>query len=292
MTGQLVSIVAPVFICAAIGFAWTRLGHGFDVQLVTALITNIGAPCLVFHTLANLDVAPALFGRMVAAAAVTLLVCAVVSAGVLAAMRLPRQAYLPALVFANTGNMGLSLTYLAFGEVGLGLAIGVFTVYSVTMFTVGPALASGTVSWRAAARMPLLYAVPLALGFMFWDASPPQWINTTTKLLGDITIPMMLIALGVSLSRLRVTSLGRSFAIALLRLVMGFAVGLGVAFAFALDPIARGVLVVQASMPSAVFTYLFAQRYNAAPEEVAGIVVISTALGFMLLPFLLWFVLL
>lgn len=288
---QTFSIVAPVFICVAIGFAWARLGRGFDVEFVTILITNIGAPCLVFHTLANLELAPSEFGRMVGAAAAMIAACTVLSIAVLAALRLRRQAYLPVLVFANTGNMGLSLSYLAFGDVGLGLAIGVFAVYSVTMFTLGPALASGTASWRTAARVPILYAVLPALGFMFTNASLPQWINATTALLGNITIPMMLIALGVSLSRLKVTSWRRSLGLALLRLVMGFSVALGMALAFDLGPIARGVLVVQGSMPSAVFTYLFAQRYNAAPEEVAGIVVMSTAFAFVLLPFLLWFVL-
>jgi predicted permease len=288
---QLVSIVLPVFICVAIGFAWVRLNRRFDVEFVTILITNVGAPCLVFHTLANIDVTPLVFGRMVGAAAANLATCALVSLCVLRALRLSRQTYLSVLAFPNTGNMGLPLSYLAFGDVGLGLAIGVFAVYSVTMFMVGPALASGTVSWRAVVRMPLLYAVLAAMGFMVWEVSPPQWINATTELLGDITVPMMLIALGVSLSRLKVTSLRRSFALALLRLVMGFLVALGMASAFNLDPIARGVLVVQGSMPSAVFNYLFAQRYNAAPEEVAGIVVMSTAFSFVLLPFLLWFVL-
>ena len=288
---QTVSIVVPVFICVAIGFVWVRLARGFDVEFVTTLITNIGAPCLVFHTLANLEIAPSEFGRMVGAAAAMIVACTVVSVCVLTALRLPRQAYLPALIFANTGNMGLSLSYRAFGDVGLGLAIGVFAVYSVTMFTVGPALASGTASWRTAARVPILYAVPPALGFMFMDASPPQWINATTALLGNLTIPMMLIALGVSLSRLKVTSLRVSLGLALLRLVMGFSVALGMASVFELGPIARGVLVVQGSMPSAVFNYLFAQRYHAAPEEVAGIIAISTAFAFVLLPFLLWFVL-
>ncbi|MGZ8409239.1 MAG: AEC family transporter, partial [Hyphomicrobium sp.] len=284
-------IVVPVFICVAIGFAWVRLNRRFDVEFVTILITNIGAPCLVFHTLANLDIEPSAFGRMVGAAAAMIAVCTVVSVCVLTALRLPRQAYLSALVFANTGNMGLSLSYLAFGDVGLGLAIGVFAVYSVTMFTLGPALASGAASWRTVARVPILYAVPPALGFMLTNAPLPQWIDATTALLGDITIPMMLIALGVSLSRLKVTSLRRSFGLALLRLVMGFSVALGIALAFDLNPIARGVLVVQGSMPSAVFNDLVAQRYKTMPEEVAGIVVISTAIAFVLLPFLLWFVL-
>jgi predicted permease len=47
---QLFSIVAPVLITAGVGFWWVRSGRGFDVELITALVTLIGAPCLVFNT--------------------------------------------------------------------------------------------------------------------------------------------------------------------------------------------------------------------------------------------------
>lgn len=291
MIAELFSIIAPVLICAGIGYGWTRFGRGFDVELVTVLITNVAAPCLVFHTLANLEVGAASLAGMVVGAIGVIVASTAISAVVLAAAGLRRGTYLPALVFANTGNMGLPLSLLAFGETGLGYAIGVFTVYSVTMFTFGPALASGTTSWRSIARLPILYAVPIALAFMITGVAPPRWVNATTELLGNITIPMMLIALGVSLARLTVASLPRSFGLAVLRLVMGFCLGLAVASLLELDPVARGVLIIQASMPSAVFNYLFAQRYRAAPEEVAGIVVISTVLAFATLPLLLWFVL-
>lgn len=291
MISQLFSIVAPVFICAGIGFGWARLGRGFDVDFVTMLITNIGAPCLVFHTLANLEVGASVFATMVAAALAVIVGCTAITAAILAATGLPSRTYMPAMVFANTGNMGLPLSFLAFGDIGLGFAIGVFTVYSMTMFTFGPALATGSTSWRRIAQVPILYAVPVALVFMLAGDPPPKWINATTELLGNITIPMMLIALGVSLARLKATSLPLSFGMAVLRLTMGFTVALAVTWAMDLEATARGVLIIQASMPSAVFNYLFAQRYGTSPEEVAGLVVISTALAFVLLPLLLWFVL-
>jgi predicted permease len=101
----------------------------------------------------------------------------------------------------------------------------------------------------------------------------------------------MLITLGISLARLKVASVPRSLALSALRLVMGFAIGLALAAALGLDGATRGVLIVQLSMPVAVFNYLFAQRYKTAPEEVAGMVVMSTALSFASLPLLLWFVL-
>jgi malate permease and related proteins len=51
------------------------------------------------------------------------------------------------------------------------------------------------------------------------------------------------------------------------------------------------VTILQSAMPVAVFSYLFAVRYNRSPEEVAGTVVISTLLSFASLPALLWYVL-
>jgi hypothetical protein len=228
---------------------------------------------------------------MVVAAAAVLFVCLVVGGVILRVAGLSPRAFLPALTFPNTGNMGLPLNYLAFGDVGLGLAIAVFTVYAITQFTLGLALASGTFSIRSLARVPVLYALPPALAFMLTGTTPPKWIDTTTELLGGIVIPMMLITLGISMARLGVKSIPRSLGLSVLRLAMGFAVGIGVGTTLGLEGAAREVLIVQSSMPVAVFNYLFALRYDTAPEEVAGMVLISTVLSFVTLPLLLWFVL-
>jgi predicted permease len=167
----------------------------------------------------------------------------------------------------------------------------VFTVYATTQFTLGVALASGKASLRSLARVPVLYALPPALAFMLTGATPPKWINATTDILGGIVIPMMLITLGISLARLGVKSIPRSLGLSVLRLGMGFAIGVAIAYALGLEGASRGVLIIQSTMPVAVFNYLFALRYKTAPEEVAGMVVISTVLSFVTLPLLLWFVL-
>jgi malate permease and related proteins len=291
MIADLFTIIAPVLIAAGIGFGWGRFGRDFDVEFVTALVTGVGAPCLIFHTLANLSVGADEFLTMVGAGVVVLSLSAGIGTGVLRTARLPVRAFLPSLVFANTGNMGLPLSSLAFGEAGLALAIGIFALSAVGQFTAGVAISSGSLSVSMFARVPLLYALPPALAFMFTGAEPPAWLNATTELIGMMTIPLMLITLGVSLAKLAVASLPRSLGLSVLRLLLGFALGVGVAYLFRLEGAARGVLIVQSSMPVAVFNYLFAQRYRRAPEEVAGLVVISTALSFLTLPMLLWFVL-
>jgi predicted permease len=66
---------------------------------------------------------------------------------------------------------------------------------------------------------------------------------------------------------------------------------LAVAELFGLSGIARAVVILQSAMPVAVSSYLFAQLYNREPEEVAGMVLVSTAISFVTLPLLLMLVL-
>jgi hypothetical protein len=117
--------------------------------------------------------------------------------------------------------------------------------------------------------------------------SPPKWLANALETLSGIAVPAMLMALGVSLQRLQLGRLGVSIFVALLRLSVGFAGGFLIAMLFGLEGAARGVLIIQSAMPAAVFNYLFAQIHGRDPAAVAGVVVISTLLAFLLLPLIL-----
>ncbi|MHA1108788.1 MAG: AEC family transporter, partial [Alphaproteobacteria bacterium] len=73
--------------------------------------------------------------------------------------------------------------------------------------------------------------------------------------------------------------------------VIGFVLGVAVAWLFGFTGAARGVLIVQCAMPVAVINYLYANMFNRHPEEIAGMIVISTAISFATLPALLYVVL-
>jgi predicted permease len=291
MLTKLFTIIAPVFVCAAIGFVWKRRGHPFDADFIINLTTVIGMPCLVFATLVKVEMDWNAFRDMAGASVVTFVAFGAVSWAALKVWGLEHRAFWPGQVFANFGNMGLPLCLLAFGQQGLALAIVYFTIGLVLLFTAGYAVAAGTASIQRLVRMPLIYFVAAALLFVVTETEPPQWIYATTKLIGDLTIPLMLIALGVSVASLKVKSIWRSLGLSLLRLGTGFAVGVVTALAFGLEGPARGVLILESAMPVAVFAYLFAARYDTQPGEVAGTVVVSTAVSFVTLPTLLWFVL-
>jgi hypothetical protein len=292
MFAQLLPVLAPVFISAGIGYGWARLGLAFDTEFVTRLVMTVGAPCLIFSALTRQPPALADFGWLAAAAVASAAACGAIGLLALVAARIREPApYLPTIMFPNAGNMGLPVAYFAFGDAGLALAIAFSATVTLMHFSVGVALASGRVALGRLFATPAIYAALAALGLIALEIEPPQWIANTTRVLGDLVIPLMLIALGVSLARLKVAGLRRSLGVALLRLGPGFAAGLGLVWAFGLEGAAAGVTVLQCAMPAAVFNYLFAARYGGPAAEVAGAVVLSTALSFATLPAVLWLVL-
>jgi predicted permease len=101
----------------------------------------------------------------------------------------------------------------------------------------------------------------------------------------------MLLALGNTLGGLKVRRLGLASGLAAARLALGIGTALGVGKVIGLDGLPLAVLVLQGAMPTAVFNYLFAARYERHPEEVAGIVLVSTLLVALLLPWLVTYVL-
>ena len=288
---EIVGIVAPVFLSAAVGYGWIRLGRPFDRDLVTRLITDVGAPCLVFSGLISLDARSDDLTTIVGAALLAMACFAALGAAVLRLARLPAHTFLPPLVFGNTGNMGLPLCLFAFGDEGLSLAVCFFATVAITHYSLGVWVWSGRVSVIELLRTPLFYGTLFGVAVLVADVAVPVWLRNTTQLLGGFTIPLMMITMGVSLAELRLHGLPRTVALSILRLGMGVAVGFALSAVLGLEGVARGVVVIQCSMPVAVFNYLFAERYNRSPEAVASLVVLSTMLAFAMLPLLLGFLL-
>lgn len=287
MLQTLLPITGPVMVCILVGFAWKKLQVPYDTDMVTRLVMCVGAPCLVVSAMTGAAVSRAVIEEMFWVTLVMIVTTLLLAAIAIALARQSLRAYLGPLVFPNAGNMGLPVCLFAFGEKGLVLAIAVFMMLSLVHFTLGIALVSGRSLLQEMVRNPIIYSIVAALVMIYGDFSLPGWLQNTVALLGDMTIPLMLITLGVSLANMQVSQMGKSAVFALLRLGIGVGVGWGVATGFGLTGVARGVVILQSAMPVAVFNYLFAVRYGREPQVVAGMVVISTLLSFVLLPALL-----
>lgn len=287
MLAELFAVLAPVLIGAGIGFGWARSGQAYPTDFIARLVLNVGTPCLVLSTLSRADIDPHSFGQMALGCA---LVTALMGCIGLAFSRLTRQDWrvlVPAYLFPNSGNMGLPISLYAFGEAGLALSVAFFLALAVAQFSVGLVMSGGPQAWKKLFRNPILISLVLALPIVIYDVDLPRWLDNSVSLLGGMTIPLMLITLGVSLASIHLKHVGSGLLLGGLRILCGAAVGWGIGLALALPPLAHGVLVVQSAMPVAVFNYLFAVQANRSPEQVASLVMCSTLLAFVLLPVLL-----
>jgi len=292
MLVQLWNVMAPVLIVIGLGFCWGRSRVPYASEFVTRAVMNIGAPCLVVSAISQADISGEGFAQVAIAASVVLAGTALLGAIVIRLMGGDLRALLSPIVFPNTGNMGLPLCLFAFGEEGLALAVAFFMVQMTTLMTFGVALMSrsGTGLWatlRGLLQQPLIHAIAIALIMLASDVQLPVWIDSTLKLLGDFTIPLMLLTLGVSLSTLSTTDWWRSMGLSLLRIVGGLAFAWLAVTWMGMSGPARNVVLLQAIMPAAVFNYLLALKYDREPAAVAGIVVASTVMALVAVPLLL-----
>ncbi|MDA0229848.1 MAG: AEC family transporter [Proteobacteria bacterium] len=288
---ELFNTIFPVVACAGLGYLWARFDQPFDTHIVTRLVGHIGAPCLIFSTMVGIQGMSGQIAEMALSAVAVLLAFAAVAATILYFAKLPMRTYLAPVTFPNAGNIGLPLCLFAFGDEGLALGIGFFAISSSAQLIFGQWLFSGLPTPVPLLKAPIPYAVAIGAIFLATDTQPPEFIYNTTELLGGFAIPLMTFTLGVSLAKLKVVRFSRSLALSLLRLGMGAAGGFGFAELFGFEGMERGVLIIQCSMPVAVFNYLFATYYNRDPEEVASLVVLSSTLAFLLMPLLIYAVL-
>jgi predicted permease len=291
MPVEILAIMAPVFICAAIGYGWARSGTPFDSGFVTSLVMNISAPCLIVGTLSSVDMPAQHFSEIALATALVLVFSLLIFTALCRLSGLSLRSFLAPLTFPNTGNMGLPLALFAFGELGLAIALGMFMLMSMTHFSLGVAILRGRSNGRGLFLSPIVYATLVSVLMVYTSTTLPLWLENTLTSLGGVSIPLMLMTLGVSLHRIKVGEILLSTWLAVARLALGLGVGLLVVWLLDLQGVMRGVIIIQSAMPAAVFSYLLAHRYQRAPEAIAGMVVISTLLGFMILPGILWVVL-
>lgn len=282
-------IVTPVFLLAAIGFAWVKMGFEYRVEFVTRLAMTLAMPCLIFTSLMHTQINPAALATLSLAALAAYFGVTLLSYLLVQFTGLNHRTYLAPVIFGNTGNLGLPLAMFAFGDTGLGYAVVVFAIMAVMSFTLGVWLVSGGGSPMKALKEPIVAATLLGALFMWQGWETPKPLTNALELIGQMAIPIMLITLGVAVARLHPGRIGRAVWLSLAKVVICTCFAWGIGRWLALPPVAFAVLVMQVSTPVAVTSYMLAEKYGADADAVAGLVVVSTLLSVITIPLTLAF---
>ena len=286
MISEVLTVIAPVFIIAGLGYFWVKRELPFDNATISSLVMYVGSPCLIYSALTSNAAETAALGMMGASAFLVILMSLIFSWVFLKIAGWKLTTYLPALIHPNCGNMGLPLVLLAFGQEGLALGMAYFFVNSISQYTLGMAISSGQFDIRQLMKQPIIWAVIFVLTVILGDFQMPKWFNSTTSILAGLTIPAMLIMLGTSLANLNVASLKETLTISFLRILLGLGLGLLIIEILSLSGIMAGIVLLQSAMPSAVFNYIFADRFNRESDKVAAVILQSTLISALSLPLL------
>jgi predicted permease len=189
------------------------------------------------------------------------------------------------VAFGNTGNYGLPLVKFAFGNDALAVASLFYVTTTILFNTVGVVIASlGHMDLKSALiglfKLPIVYGVTLALLIKGIGLQLPLPVSRTIEIAANGAIPVMLILLGLELTRIQWSHSFRALGLGVLtKLLIAPLVGLLFASLFGLQHTARQGSVLEASMPAAVATTVVATEYKLEPSLVTAIVFLGTVLS-------------
>ncbi|MBB3048058.1 hypothetical protein FHR99_002324 [Litorivivens lipolytica] len=290
MFATITPVIVPIVVCIALGIWWGRSQPNFPSTFVGDLVMKIGAPALIIGTLGTTELQLNALLEVAGAALVLLGITAVFAIIACLICRWPLRDIGVPLVAGNSGNMGLPLCLFAFGPEGLALSLGVFVLFSLTHFTLGSAVLTEKVPGPTLLKSPVVWSGLLAIGLVAVDYEFPVTLSNTLNLLGGMAIPLMLLTLGVSLVELKLKDVGTALWMGAMRIVVSVSAGVLTVTLLDLDGVLRGVILLQAATPAAVFNYLLAHQYRRSPEAVAGLVMASTLISFATIPLVLAFI--
>ena len=248
-------------------------------------------PAMVFTVMAGGDFHIREYGWLALGAAISIIACGLI--GYLTARVLgeaPKTVGLPIMI-NNSGNLGIPLALLAFGKEGMAAAVVLFLVSNTIHFTIGPWILDHNARISDVWKIPMIQAAILGLICNVLELHLWQPLMFAIRMLGDISVPLMLFALGVRLCDVKFSESATSLAAAVIRPLAGMGTAALIGWAMDLSSAFTAQLILFGSLPPAVLNYMFAERYNQEPHKVASIVMIGNIAGLVFIPIALLIVL-
>jgi predicted permease len=282
---KLLDVLFPVFLTIGIGYWYGKKDPKFNINFITTFAGNFGLPAIIFYSLTTTNISFELFLRFAYYMTLYVIIFSLIGLIILKLLKKDIYRLLPPLILPNTGNMGMPLCLFAYGKTGLAIATAATAMILVFHFSINILLASKKFSIKPLIKCIPVYALLVSLVFVYYEIPSPIFLENATFLIGYSTIFLVLMSLGVALSKLKVFSFKETLIYSLIRVLVGPIVGFGFVKFFNLTGIEAGVMFIQASMPSAVLTYLVSKIYSPKKisDSIASTVALSTFLSFFTL---------
>ena len=292
------NIILPILLVASFGVMLQKLRPS-PLGFLSPALLYILSPCLVIDGIINANLPTNVSVKIVTTSITCSLVMLVLGLGIANLSKMAKDtksSFVLASTFPNAGNMGIPISFLAFGEVGLSVALIIFVAQGIISWPLGTLIVARgqTIGWKEplmqVLKLPTIYAVPIALFIRFINFSIPSNLYRPIDMMADAAIPCMLLLLGYQLSNgLKEINLKDLVLLNITRLIFSIPIVFLITIAFNITGIAQNTLIVMAAMPTAVFTVLLATEFGTKGQYVANSVITSTLLSMITLTILIYY---
>ena len=288
---KLIDVIVPVFFVIGIGYYLGKKNPEINTDFITTFAGNVGTPAMIFYTITTTGVTLSVFTEYFIYALIIIGGFSLVGILFLLLLKKDFISELPPLILPNTGNMGIPICLFAYGTAGLGVASAIASVVILLHFTLGVLLAKKSFSLEILIKNMPIYGIIVSVIFLYFEWDVPGYLENTTFLLTYATIFLVLMSLGIALSRLKVVSWTHASILGAVRVIIGPIIGFGLIKFLNLNGFAAGVLLIQSCMPSAVLTYLVGSMYSEKKvvDSVASVIVTSTIMSFVTIPIVVFY---
>jgi len=291
---KLIEVLFPVFFVVGIGYYLGKKKPDFDNSFITTFASYVGTPAMVIYSITSTGITFEQYTSyfiyyLIAIAGFGL--TGIIILYLLKTKDIIRE--IPVFLLPNNGNMGIPICLFAYGSQGLGIAASISSLIILLHFTLGVFLADRKFDFNILIKNPPFYAIIFSVTFIYFDLEMPKAIINLTELLTYTAIVLILMSLGIALTKLKVFSFTNSIIASIGRVIIGPIIGFLIIIFFDLSGFGAGVILIQSAMPSAILNYLIGSMYS--PKEIvdniASTIVVSTLMSFITVPIVVFFAL-
>ena len=268
-----------------------------DIDPFNKIVMYILLPCMIFHALYSADLSLiSKLGILPLVILASSVVTGIVSFFILKQLKLDDitlWSVLVTVMIANTAFMGYPVTLGIFGQEGFLRAIfcdiATLCIFLILSFVLILKF-GGTVKTavKKITFFPPLWAVILGLVFNFINIPIGPVIDNTVNYLGQGAIPLIMIALGLSID---FSAIKRSKSMivftSIMKLMFFPIVAFVVATQLGLVDLQFKISIVEAAMPAGMMSLLLAITYKLDYELTSDCILINTVISLITLPIII-----
>ncbi|MCR2747148.1 AEC family transporter [Limnobacter parvus] len=287
---RIVAVIFPVFAVVALGYWYGRVKKP-DMRFANQLNMEIFVPALVFSALASKSFDIETYWLLAVGGAIIVLGSGLLAWPIGRYLGIDSRIFVPPMMFNNSGNMGLPLAILAFGEHALPAAVMLFLVSNTLHYSLGTWMMSPNARILMLWKEPVIAASIAGLLVSMLNIQVWEPLYFAIDMIGDVSIPLLLFSLGVRLTQADFSDVKLGVIGGVLCPLTGLIFAALCVWLLPLTPEHAAMLIVFGALPPAVLSFVFAEKYGLQPQRVASLVMMGNLMSLIFVPLALYWVL-